>query len=131
MVWSRLGIAGKSKKRDRRPTLEELNALTGLFKGKHRARPRSAPMHLIVGFALFSTRRQEEITRITWDGLDQAHSRVFIADMKHPGDKAGNDVWCDLHHRNLQRIVHPRLQGSRNRRFKVPRPTPQRRDAPV
>ncbi len=51
---------------------------------------------MIVGFALFSTRRQEEITRITWDGLDQTHSRVFIADMKHPGDKAGNDVWCDL-----------------------------------
>ncbi len=39
MVCNRLGITGKSKKRDRRPTLEELNALIGLFKDKHRARP--------------------------------------------------------------------------------------------
>jgi len=53
-------------------------------------------MHRVMGFALFSTRRQEEITRITWKGLDADHSRVFIPNMKHPGDKAGNDVWCNL-----------------------------------
>ena len=35
-------------------------------------------------------------SRITWKGLDADHSRVFITDMKHPGDKIGNDVWCDL-----------------------------------
>nr|WP_319250666.1 hypothetical protein [uncultured Celeribacter sp.] len=45
-----------------------------------------------MGFALFSTRRQEEITRITWKGLDAVNSRVFISDMKHPDDKIGNDV---------------------------------------
>lgn len=45
---------------------------------------------------MFSTRRQDEITRVEWKGLDKVHSRVFIKDMKHPGDKAGNDVWCDL-----------------------------------
>lgn len=76
VVCNRLGITGKAKKRDRRPN--------------------SLPMHRVVGFALFSTRRQEEITRVAWKGLDQTHSRVFIKDMKHPGDKIGNDVWCDL-----------------------------------
>ncbi|WP_166416100.1 site-specific integrase [Cochlodiniinecator piscidefendens] len=96
VVCNRLGITGKAQKRDRRPTLDELNALMSLFEDKHNRRPNSLPMHRVVGFALFSTRRQEEITRVAWEGLDQTHSRVFIKDMKHPGDKVGNDVWCDL-----------------------------------
>ncbi|WP_107498602.1 site-specific integrase [Thalassobius sp. I31.1] len=96
VVCNRLGITGKGRNRDRRPTLAELDALLTLFKDKHAHRPSSLPMHMIVGFALFSTRRQEEITRVAWDGLDTEHGRVFITDMKHPGDKVGNDVWCDL-----------------------------------
>ena len=96
VVCNRLGITGKARKRDRRPTLDELDALLSLFEKKHTHRPKTLPMHKIVAFALFSTRRQEEITRITWKGLDVEHSRVFITDMKHPGDKIGNDVWCDL-----------------------------------
>lgn len=95
VVCGRLGITGKSRSRDRRPTLDELDALMTLFEDKHFRRPNSLPMHKIVGFALFSTRRQEEITRIKWEGLDIEHGRVFITDMKHPGDKIGNDIWCD------------------------------------
>ena len=96
VVCNRLGITGKGRSRDRRPSLDELDTLLAYFEDKHRHRPRSLPMHRVIAFALFSTRRQEEITRITWDGLDSDHSRVFIADMKHPGGKIGNDVWCDL-----------------------------------
>ncbi|MDJ0628923.1 MAG: tyrosine-type recombinase/integrase [Rhodobacter sp.] len=82
--------------------LKELDALPTLFEKKHRHRPSSLPMHRVIGFALFSTRRQEEITPITWTGLDVDHSRVLITDMKHPGDKIGNDVWCDLPQPALQ-----------------------------
>jgi integrase len=57
--------------------------------------PRSTLMHMIVPFALFSTRRQEEITRISWADLDEEHSRVLVRDMKNPGQKIGNDVWVD------------------------------------
>ncbi|GLQ26161.1 site-specific integrase [Sulfitobacter pacificus] len=96
VVCNRLGITGKAKRRDRRPTLDELNAILTMLEDKHIRRPNSAPMHRIVGFALFSTRRQEEITRVSWEGLDKTHGRVFIKDMKHPGDKVGNDVWCEL-----------------------------------
>src|SRR5579864_3566552 len=52
------------------------------------------PMHQIIAFALFSTRRQEEITTITWE--DYRGDRVMVRDMKHPGQKIGNDTWCDL-----------------------------------
>ena len=53
-------------------------------------------MHRIIAFAIFSTRRQEEIIRINWKDLDKEGSRVLVRDMKNPGQKIGNDVWCDL-----------------------------------
>ena len=59
-------------------------------------RPGSNPMAAIIGFAIFSTRRLEEITRIQWADLDTEASRILVRDMKNPGEKMGNDVWCDL-----------------------------------
>jgi hypothetical protein len=53
-------------------------------------------MQKVIGFAIFSTRRLEEITRILWEGLDVEGSRVLVRDMKNPGEKIGNDIWCDL-----------------------------------
>lgn len=50
----------------------------------------------IVAFALFSTRRLEEIMRIIWADPDEAGARILVRDMKNPGEKIGNDVWCDL-----------------------------------
>ncbi|SFU21616.1 tyrosine-type recombinase/integrase [Sedimentitalea nanhaiensis] len=47
-------------------------------------------------FALFSTRRQAEITRLTWGGFQKDYNRVLVRDMKHPGEKHGNDKWVDL-----------------------------------
>lgn len=54
------------------------------------------PMNKIIPFAIFSTRRQDEIVRAHWQDLDKAHSRLLIRDMKNPGEKIGNDVWCEL-----------------------------------
>lgn len=95
-VTRHLGLTGKSKQRNRRPTLNELDLLMEHF-GKIRAqRPSSMPMQKIIGFALFSTRRQEELTRLARKDWDEKHSRILVRDMKHPGDKDGNDQWCDL-----------------------------------
>lgn len=93
---TRLGTIAKSNQRDRRPTLSELGRLMEHFSLIQARRPKSNPMTRIVAFAIFSARRQEEITRITWADLDEAHSRVMVRDMKHPGDKAGNDTWVEL-----------------------------------
>lgn len=95
-VTKRLGLTSKSTMRNRRPSLAELNQLMEHF-GKVRAhRSRSLPMQAVIAFALYSTRRQEEIVRITWADLDEDGSRVLVRDLKHPGDKIGNDVWCEL-----------------------------------
>jgi integrase len=93
-VTKRLGLTAKSSSRDRRPTLAELDKLMDHFGVVEKRRAGSIPMRKIIAFAIFSTRRQEEIGRIAWADLEPG--RVMVRDMKHPGEKSGNDTWCDL-----------------------------------
>lgn len=68
-----LRLVGRSEERDRRPSPDELAALREYF-----ARPdgrRSFDMNSIVDFAIASSRRLSEITRLTWDDYD-AEKRV-------------------------------------------------------
>ncbi len=81
-------LVSKADSRERRPSLEELNKLM-----EYATRPggkRTIPMDDIILFALFSARRQEEITRIRWDGLDEKNQTIIVSDMKHPTEKKGN-----------------------------------------
>jgi integrase len=93
-VLKKLGLIRKGGERDRRPTLGELDRLMEHFGRIRENRPSSIPMQKIAAFALFSTRRQEEITLLRWDDLDD--DRILVRDMKHPGDKIGNNVYCEL-----------------------------------
>lgn len=95
-VLSRLEVTSKSRQRTRRPTLPELDLLMAHFIDRQNRRPDSGPMHKIIAFAIFSTRRQEEITTIKWADLEFEHKRLLVRDMKHPGQKKGNDVWVEL-----------------------------------
>ncbi|MFN3318019.1 MAG: site-specific integrase [Allorhizobium sp.] len=96
MALAKSNDIAKSAERDRRPTLDELDMLMQHFVDRQKRAPHSAPMHKIIPFAIFSTRRQEEITRIRWEDLDQKYGRILVRDMKHPGQKKGNDVLCEL-----------------------------------
>lgn len=95
-VTKQLGMTSKSEKRERRPTLEELDQLMTFFGERQERSPEAAPMQKIIAYAIFSTRRQEEIIRPEWKHLDEPNTRLLIKDMKHPGQKVGNDVWVDL-----------------------------------
>ena len=103
-VTNRLGVTSKSQARSRRPTLEELDKFMEHFDLRTKRRPDSAPMTKIIAFAIFSTRRLEEITRIAWSDLDEEGKRILVRDMKNPGEKIGNHVWCDLPAEALQVI---------------------------
>lgn len=92
-VCKRLGLIGKAKKRERRPTLDEMDALMKYFEEQSR-RGGSMPMHMICAFALYSSRRQEEITTLRWADLESG--RILVRDMKHPGEKDGTKIWVDL-----------------------------------
>lgn len=104
VVSKRFGAVKKSASRERRPTLDELDRLLTHFEERRRRVPQMLPMNKVVVFALFSTRRLEEITRIQWADLEEQHSRVLVRDMKNPGEKIGNHVWCDLPEPALQVI---------------------------
>lgn len=95
-VTARMGIISKSESRDRRPTIAELDKLMDYFTERAQRAPLAMPMDKVILFALFSTRRQEEITLIRWDDYEPKNKRVLVRDMKNPGQKIGNDVWCDL-----------------------------------
>lgn len=94
VVLRKMGITSKSKDRDRRPTLAELDKLMEHFGVIATRRRGSTPMQKIIAFAIFSTRRQDEISRMVWK--DKEAGRIMVRDMKHPGEKDGNDTWCDL-----------------------------------
>lgn len=96
VVAQRMGIVSRSNQRDRRPTLDELDKLLTHFNTSKRKQSNSIPMVDAVLFAIFSTRRLEEITRITWEDLDRKSTRILVRDLKHPGEKIGNNQWCEL-----------------------------------
>jgi len=84
------GIKTRSKHRDRRPTEVELKKIYDRFDGT-RDTVVSIPHNDIIQFAIASCMRQEEITRIRWDDLNEKDKTVFIRDRKDPEEKIGND----------------------------------------
>lgn len=95
-VLKKLGAVTKSVERNRRPTRNELERIIKYFQEMRDRRKQEIDMVRVVVFALFSTRRQEEITRIRWDALNDQEQSALITDMKNPGQKYGNDVWCHM-----------------------------------
>lgn len=79
------GLIGRTRKRDRRPTAAELEALTAYFEGRNRS---DYPMADIMWFAVHSARRQSEITRLEW--ADNEGQTGLVRDAKHPRHKEGN-----------------------------------------
>ena len=54
IVARRLGVSGKGRSRERRPTLDELDQLMEHFGQVKAKRPASIPMQKIIAFAIFS-----------------------------------------------------------------------------
>ncbi|WP_042298936.1 site-specific integrase [Paraburkholderia kururiensis] len=88
-----LGLIAKSKERDRRPTLDEIERICDFFDAKPRQR---IPMRDIIHFAIWTTMRSSEITRLRWADLNEADRTIIIRDRKHPEEKVGNDQTVPL-----------------------------------
>ena len=88
IALKRLGLIGKGKERDRRPTEDELNKLFARFDGNER---QLIPMSRIIKFAIATAMRQEEICRVRWDDLNLRTKMLTIRDRKDPREKKGND----------------------------------------
>ncbi len=83
-----LRLIGKSKRRERRPTPEELSRLYEYFESRDR-RSRM-PMRDILEFAIGSARREAEICRLEWKDNNAAARSGWVRDAKHPTEKDGN-----------------------------------------
>jgi len=83
-----LGLVGKAKERDRRPTDIELKRILSHLQVNQRL---MVPMPRIIKFAIATSMRQEEITRILWDDFNPAGPSVLIRQRKHPREKKTNN----------------------------------------
>lgn len=79
-------LVAKARRRERRPTPDELDRLTGHFVRKGG----DVPMVDILWFAIHSARRQAEITQLLWADNVEAEHTGLVRDAKHPRAKDGN-----------------------------------------
>ena len=86
-----LGLIGKSRRRDRRPTPDEIDAICNWFDDKTRQR---VPMSDIIRFAIASAMRAGEITRIRWSDIDEVDRTVVIRDRKDPTRRSATTRRC-------------------------------------
>lgn len=98
-VCRELGLIKRSAKRKRRPEIDELDKLMEHFQSYEGRRSDALPMRRLTGFGIFGMRRLGETCRLLWKDFEPDHKdgpRILVRDMKHPGEKVGNDVWCRL-----------------------------------
>jgi integrase len=88
IALARLGLVGKGRERDRRPTPQELDQLIAYFDSNVRL---SSPMARIFKFAIATAMRQSEICTIEWSDIDERKRTVLVRDRKDPRNKDGND----------------------------------------
>ncbi|WP_455947910.1 hypothetical protein [Lelliottia jeotgali] len=134
---------GKSQRRDRRPTADELHCLREHFR---RAAWRSTiPMVDIIDFAVLTAKRESETTRLPSSDVRQTNRTALLRDAKAPRKKLGNhkrfpllgQAWghpkapaqaaCGQPDLSLQlqsrgNSVHPRLPEAGDRRPVFSRP---------
>ena len=89
-------IVTKSKVRDRLPTGEELQALTTFFYKTWKRKKKSVPMHLLIWFAIYSGRREDEICSLRLADYDRTNSQWLVRDAKHPDGSEGNHKYAHL-----------------------------------
>ncbi|MDH3273689.1 MAG: tyrosine-type recombinase/integrase [Gammaproteobacteria bacterium] len=79
-------MIAKARRRTRRPTADELDALTEYFHQKERRRS-SIPMSDIMWFAIHSARRQGEIVDLLFSDNDAESQTGIVRNIKHPTDR--------------------------------------------
>lgn len=92
-ICRRERLIGRPDSRDRRPTLEELDLILDEVQ---RRKKRQIPLDEMILFAVFSSRRAGEITRLMREDLDKKNKRILVRNMKHPTAKVGNNRWVYL-----------------------------------
>jgi integrase len=107
-VLRREKLVAKSVSRDRMPSYGEILRLARFFRGQGG----NVPMYDIFIFALASSRRLSEITRLEWDDLNFDKQTGMVRDLKHPSLKKGNNKRFKFERKAWQ-VVLRQPRGSR------------------
>ncbi|CAK2479345.1 site-specific integrase [Vibrio splendidus] len=94
-----MGLVGKSQKRTRRPTSEELKLLKLGLEQRESFRPNGTtriPFTDILEFSILTCMRIGEVCKLRWEDLNQEHKTILVRDRKDPRKKAGNHMIVPL-----------------------------------
>ncbi|WP_151742796.1 tyrosine-type recombinase/integrase [Acinetobacter sp. TUM15113] len=108
-----------SRKRDRLPNPNELKLLLQFFSRKWKENKQSRyPMHYIILLAIFSCRRESEMTRMYFENFDEYNQTWLIKNLKNPKGSLGNNKEFTVH-RECKLVIEMFKQPEiRNRMYK-------------
>jgi len=98
-VLIEMGLVGKSQKRTRRPTENELDRLKVALKERMAYRLNGKtriPFLDILDFSILTCMRIGEVCKLRWDDLNTDHKTILIRDRKDPRKKEGNHMIVPL-----------------------------------
>ncbi|QBQ98198.1 site-specific integrase [Paraburkholderia pallida] len=88
-----LGLVSSGKRRERRPSPEEIEKIFEWF-AEHPEREQAMPGLLRI--AMQCAFRRGELFNLRWDDLDHERHLALVRDRKHPRQKIGNNEWVPL-----------------------------------
>ncbi|MBD2784445.1 site-specific integrase [Xenorhabdus sp. DI] len=91
-----MGLIGKSKRRSRRPMLDEIDKLIEGLRKRSNHREGKIPYEEILNFSILSCMRIGEVCKIRWDDIDEKQKAVIVRDRKDPRKKTGNHMSVPL-----------------------------------
>ncbi len=107
------GLIGRSKRRKRVTSADELQAIINLFRANG-----DEAMADFVEFQEDSTRRLGETCRIMRGDLDHESMTILVRDMKHPSMKDGNHIRVALPEKSFAILLRqPRRSTEQTERF--------------
>jgi len=91
-----MNLIGKSQRRDRRPTKDEVAKLLQELKKREMHKGSSIPISDIFQFSILTCMRVGEICKLRWEDLDEEKRTILVRDRKDPRKKIGNHMRVPL-----------------------------------
>lgn len=96
IILKDMELIGKSEKRTRRPTTNELDKLREALAQRQQHHANTIPLTDILDFSILSCMRISEVCGLKWQDLNIEHKTVLVRDRKDPRKKQGNHMLVPL-----------------------------------
>lgn len=111
------GLVGRSNRRDRRPTEQELCRIEEALRKREQHHASHIPLVDIFHISILTCMRLGEITRISWNDLDRENKTITIRDRKDPRRKKGNDCTIPIFPEALEIVLRQPKWNNEDRIF--------------